>query len=1032
MPPDLPRGLCARCALVEALDLGNAPTPTSVKPEAGLLLRFSDYDLIEEIARGGMGIVYKARQISLNRIVAVKMIVSGQFASKEEVLRFRAEAESAAKLQHPNIVPIHETGEVDGQPFFSMDYVEGGDLTELVRQGPLSAHRAAAYVKKISDAIHYAHEQGILHRDLKPSNVLIDHHDELHITDFGLAKRVQKESFITITGQILGSPKFMPPEQAGGKGKAGRYSDVYGLGAILYYLVTARAPFQGETMEATLQLVLQADPVSPRLLNPELPLDLETICLKCLEKEPSRRYATAQELANELGRFVRGEPIVARPVSAGEKTWRWCQRNPQLAGAVASAVGLFLIGFTISMWQWHRAEEKADAAQINLYVADMNLAQQALRQNNRDYALEKLRGHIPKRGARSDLRGWEWRYLWGLCRPDDLSSLAVEKPVNAIAISRNGTWLAVATSDGTVQIWDYPQRRVFTNFTATPFDASQTPIAFSADGRSLAMVKDGRVYLLKAGSWELDRILVPDKPSKLFAVVFAHGSNVLATSNTGLHAWNITTDTEISTPISFTGNCQQIALSPDGNWIALSTGDRVMAWNTSAPGNFLARWLGPKQISALTISGDGWLAVCDRDGTVRLWSLPSVEQTGSQKPEREWETHSSTIYAVAFSPDDTLLATAGSDQSIHLWSTTNWENLVTLKGHHSEIWSLSFTKQGTHLISGGKDGTIREWDAQQRAISDILPGARFPLWFAADNSTIATLTLHRELQFWDVGTHALKQTFRPTTNIVAAFLEMTPDGRTVVIKTPQQMIHVVDVQSGESWGTLEIDPTGLQQATPWLCSPDSTCVAVGTERDTSRSKVSTVELFNLTTRKPVKVFDDLSWPLRFSPNGRFLAGKNSRGQPVARDIKTGRLVHVFKESREKVTSMTFSWDGQRFAASSDDHVIHLWDFASGRLLFTLKGHQEGVGKILFSRDNRTLFSTSTDDTVKMWNVATGQEMLSVTNYGGDTFELLLSPDDSTLAVGGLDFLHQPVKLWHAQTLKEIDQSIYKMAAAEDR
>jgi serine/threonine protein kinase len=288
------------------------------KPGLRLL---GDYELLEEIARGGMGIVFKARQGKLDRLVAVKMILAGDFASREQALRFRAEVEAAARLQHPNIVRIHETGEQDGQPYFSMDYVEGTNLAALVREKPLPAKCAAGYVKTIAEAIHYAHEQGILHRDLKPSNVLIDSSDQPRVTDFGLAKRMQKESFLTVTGDVMGSPNFMPPEQAGAKGvKAGRYSDVYSLGGILFYLVTGRPPFVAETVAETVHHVLHNEPVSPQLLDPGVPEDIATICLKCLEKEPAKRYQTAQQLADELGRYLRDEPILARSVSGPDFT----------------------------------------------------------------------------------------------------------------------------------------------------------------------------------------------------------------------------------------------------------------------------------------------------------------------------------------------------------------------------------------------------------------------------------------------------------------------------------------------------------------------------------------------------------------------------------------------------------------------------------------------------------------------------------------------------------------------------------------
>ncbi len=270
---------------------GNLVAPTNIK-------YFGDYELIDEIARGGMGVVYKARQTSLNRIVAVKMILAGQLATEADIRRFHTEAEAAANLQHPNIVAIHEVGEHEDRRYFSMDYVEGQNLAALVREGPLPPSRAAELVKTIAEAIQYAHQRGILHRDLKPQNVLIDEHGRPHVTDFGLAKRQGADSDLTQTGAVMGSPSYMPPEQAtGGHDQVGPQSDVYSLGAILYQLLTQKAPFLGETSLATLQKVVQEDPVPPSKHNPQTPPDLETICLKCLEKKPERRYSTARALA---------------------------------------------------------------------------------------------------------------------------------------------------------------------------------------------------------------------------------------------------------------------------------------------------------------------------------------------------------------------------------------------------------------------------------------------------------------------------------------------------------------------------------------------------------------------------------------------------------------------------------------------------------------------------------------------------------------------------------------------------------------
>jgi tRNA A-37 threonylcarbamoyl transferase component Bud32 len=365
LPPDAPAGLCPVCLL--KTDAGANPPakgpsgePTStltISPDAFVRVRyFGDYELLEEIARGGMGVVWKARQSSLNRTVAVKMILAGKLAGEAEVQRFRREAEAAANLQHPNIVAIHEVGEHDGQHYYSMDYVAGRDLGALVREnGPFPPARAAECLQTIAEAVHFAHQRGTLHRDLKPQNVLMDAAGLPRITDFGLAKFIERDDSLTQTGATMGSPSYMPPEQAAGHlDRVGPHSDVYSLGAILYELLTGRPPFRAETAVATMRLVMESDPVLPRKLNPDVPPDLETICVKCLEKNPARRYPSARALAEEFGRFLKHEPIQALPVSAVRKTESWLRRHPWTLMAVASLVALVLMG--LLDWQYERVK----------------------------------------------------------------------------------------------------------------------------------------------------------------------------------------------------------------------------------------------------------------------------------------------------------------------------------------------------------------------------------------------------------------------------------------------------------------------------------------------------------------------------------------------------------------------------------------------------------------------------------------------------------------------------------------------------
>src|SRR4030095_12147771 len=335
---DAPEGLCTGCVLETALGILPDPsvadgddcgspgdveanranaTPQSKKDpkafRAAPLGEFGGYELLEEIGRGGQGVVFRARQKGLNRTVALKVISLGQWASKAHLTRFRREAEAAASLDHPGIVPIYEVGERDGSCYFSMKFVEGGQLDEVVRRTPMSIRQAAELIAKVARTVHYAHEHGILHRDIKPGNILLDEKGEPHLTDFGLARLIESESSVTRTMEVLGTPSYMAPEQAMGNNTAvSSATDVYGLGAVLYQLLTGHPPFAGGTTYETIKLVLDSEPRQPRLLNPKIDRDLSTICLKCLEKDPKRRYSSALALAKDLERWLKHEPIQGR------------------------------------------------------------------------------------------------------------------------------------------------------------------------------------------------------------------------------------------------------------------------------------------------------------------------------------------------------------------------------------------------------------------------------------------------------------------------------------------------------------------------------------------------------------------------------------------------------------------------------------------------------------------------------------------------------------------------------------------------
>ena len=317
---------------------GHAPPPT--------IRYFGDYELLEEIARGGMGIVYKARQVSLNRLVALKMILAGSFASNRDVQRFRTEAESAANLDHPHIVPIYEVGDHEGQQYYSMKFVEGTSLAGHPRG---EVRTEVAGLIDVARAVHHAHQRGVLHRDLKPSNVLVDSQGTRLVTDFGLAKRLADgDGSFTETGQVLGTPKYMAPEQAAGRKDLTVAADVYSLGVILYERLTGQTPFTGDNALTLLRQARESEPPRPSSIRPGLDRDLETVVLKCLEKEPGRRYPSAEALADDLANWLAGRPISARPVGQAERFWRWCRRNPALAGLTAAVALVLVLGAVVS------------------------------------------------------------------------------------------------------------------------------------------------------------------------------------------------------------------------------------------------------------------------------------------------------------------------------------------------------------------------------------------------------------------------------------------------------------------------------------------------------------------------------------------------------------------------------------------------------------------------------------------------------------------------------------------------------------
>lgn len=589
-------GLCPRCLLADGMEMEPAvgagePPPPLGNPFSHRV--FGDYELLEEVARGGMGVIYKARQKSLGRTVALKVLSSGEFARPEYVARFRVEAAAAARLQHPNIVSIHQVGEHDGIPYFTMDLVEGPNLADWMQGRTLPADRAAGYLRTLAEAIQHAHDHGILHRDLKPSNILMDPFGEPRITDFGLAKEMAGESELTVTGQVVGTPGYLPPEQADAIfGPVTPRSDVYALGALLYYLLTARAPFVAGSLAEMLRQMLSTDPVAPRLLNPAVPVDLETICLKCLERDPVRRYQTAAALAQDLTRFLAGEPILARPLSAPGRFVRWCRRRPALAAAWFLAVAL-AVGSTLSTVLVVRAWRHTGAALVQVRSAEAagrerlreaRLAEaQAIRRTTlpgrRERALKALAEAAGVRGG-DDLREEALAALLLTdVQPVEQWDLHPGVPAE-IAFDPSGTTAAVRLMESDGLAAGAPSLRTW--------GSSNPPVVLDMAGSTNTL---GPLRYSPDGGLMLARL--DDAGVRLWRT--ANGQSVLTLTNRPRPGGEMMTE-------PFNEDC---AFTPDGRHFVVGLPERGLSLHRVTDGAEVARWPEGSRFTTVRMAPDG-------------------------------------------------------------------------------------------------------------------------------------------------------------------------------------------------------------------------------------------------------------------------------------------------------------------------------------------------------------------------------------------------------------------------------------------
>jgi WD40 repeat protein/serine/threonine protein kinase len=1032
----------------------------------------AEYQVQEKIGQGAMGIVYRAVQLHLQRVVALKVIRAGAEATPEELARFRREAEAVAQLQHPHIVQIFAVGEWRATeagppvPFLALEYVEGGPLSRALAGHPQPGREAARLAAVLARAIHHAHQRGVIHRDLKPANILLAGPPARggvtpgtgpagaaplpaevvpKIADFGLARRLQAPG-LTRTDAILGTPEYMAPEQARGKPDAlSAATDVYALGAILYEMLTGRPPFRGETPLDTLAQLTSDDPVGPRQLQPKVPADLETICLKCLQKEPRQRYRSAQELAEDLDRFLRHEPIRARPLGPGGRLLKWARRQPVVAALLALVVAVAVAGFGLVTWQWletrHEWRRAEDQRQLTEEALGQAQAARADAETRRGQAQAAEQQATANARAEKAARQKADRLVVQMALERGQGLCEQGEPGRGLLWLAHGLTLAAQAQaedlDRTIRMnlgaW---RRQVCARKAELRWAGSGGAVALSPDGRTLLSATGLRAaYLHDATTGRVREDIPFTHGDRVLAVAFSpDGKTVLTGSNDKTaRLWDAATAKPLGEPLDHPAPVYSVAFRADGKAILTGCGDaaRGEAWLWEAPGG--KKLGGPLKhgaaVRAAAFSPDGGTVLTgSEDHTARLW----VAATG--QPRGEPLQHEGPVLAATFSPDGKTVLT-GDDGSARLWEVGTGRPHGASLPHGEQVFAVAYSPDGRIILTGCLS-VARFWDATSRKpVGSPLPcrGGAYAVAFRRDGQ--AVMTAGTGVQFWEAADGKTEGAPLWQADFVRAGA-YSPDGRAVVIGGGWGLAaaQVRDAATGRQTGLL------MQHNGPVLAvafSPDGKTILTGSHDKTAR-------LWRAATGEPLLgplLHEGWVGAVAFSPLGEDSSGKLGKTLLTGSDDKTaclwdaatGRQIGETLRHDGAVTLVAFSPNGKTVLTAGADRTARLWDATTGKPLGKPLRHQDAVSAAAFSPDGETVLTGSLDRQARLWKVS-GEPLGPSLGHPGMIHFTVFDPDGRTFLTGG----DKAVRVWQAGSDKpegvqfQHEEEVTALAFSPDR